>query len=231
MDNVHVNHRQRMRKKFKAHGLDVFHDHEILEMLLYYCYPRCDTNPIAHKMLREFSTLHNLFDASVDALMSRLGCTENVAVMINLMGSTAKRYLQSKWDDKIPMDSPEVVGEYAVNLFAGDTVEAFYIICLDTQLRHQHTALIAKGTINAVSIMPRELIRVVLEHQAANVILAHNHPSGGDNISPSHSDHLLTNTIKNSLAIIEVPLIDHVIACGGKYYSYAQHRKRHVDGY
>ncbi len=59
-DNIHANHRSRMRKRYIEKGLGAFAEHEILEMLLYYCYPRRDTNEIAHNMISKYGSLHNM---------------------------------------------------------------------------------------------------------------------------------------------------------------------------
>ena len=227
--NVHANHRQRMRKRYKEHGLENFHDHEILEILLYYCYPRCDTNEIAHNMLKEFKTLQNLFDANVETIMARLGCSENVAVLLSLMPGIAERYLRSKWGDKVTIDSADVAGEYAISLFVDEQVETFYALCLDTQMRLNHVIQIAKGTVDEVPVFTRELVRKVLEHHATNIILVHNHPSG--TTTPSHNDNALTTRVKDALKLIDVPVIDHIIVAGDKYFSYAQRSRKHVDGY
>ena len=218
-----------MRKRYKEHGLDGFHDHEVLEMLLYYCYPRCDTNVIAHKMLDEFKSLQNLFDASVDTIMARLGCSENIAVLISMMPAIAKRYLRSKWGEKTVVDSANTAGEYAINLFVGEHVEIFYALCLDTGLRLNQVVQVAKGTVDEVPVFTRELVRKVLEYHAANVILVHNHPGGIT--TPSHNDNALTTRVKDALKLIDVPVVDHIIVSGDKYYSYAQRGSRHVDGY
>jgi len=228
-ENIHANHRQRMRKRYKEQGLDGFHDHEVLEILLYYCYPRCDTNDIAHKMLNEFKTLQNLFDANIDVLMARLGCTENIAVLLNLMPAIAKRYLRSKWGAKVTLNNPEIAGEYAVSLFIGDQVESFYVLCLDTQRRLNHVSQIAKGTIDEVPVFTREIVRKVIEHQAVSVILTHNHPSG--TIKPSLHDNFVTTRVKDALGLIDVPVIDHIVVAEDKYFSYAMRSSGHVSGY
>jgi len=227
--NIHANHRQRMRKRYKEHGLESFHDHEVLEILLYYCYPRCDTNGIAHKMLKEFKTLQNLFDANVETIMARLGCSENIAVLLSLMPGIAKRYLRSKWSDKVVLSEAKIAGEYAISLFVGEPVEIFYVLCLDTQLRLNYVTQISKGTVDEVPVFTRELVRKALEYHAANVILAHNHPGG--TITPSHNDNALTTRVKDALKLIDIPVIDHIIVAGDKYFSYAQRSRRHVDGY
>jgi DNA repair protein RadC len=227
--SFHEDHRKRMRKRYKETGLDGFQDHEVLEFLLYYCYPRCDTNIIAHKMLDEFDTLPNLFDANVETLMTRLGCTEKIAVLINLMPAVSKRYLSRKWSDKPTLGSAETAGNYAINLFVSDRVENFYVLCLDTRLRLNHVSHVAEGTIDEVPVFIRELVRKVFEYQAASVILVHNHPGGAT--TPSHNDNALTTRVRDALKLIDVPVTDHIIVAGNKYFSYAQRSRRHVDGY
>lgn len=227
--NVHANHRQRMRRRYKTQGLDGFHDHEALEILLYYCYPRCDTNPIAHKMLAEFGSLQALFDASVDTLMARLDCSENIALLLNLMPAIAKRYLRSKWGEKTAIASADTAGAYAINLFVGEHVETFYALCLDAGRRLNQVVQVAKGTVDEVPVFTRELVRKVLEHHGVSVIIAHNHPGGST--TPSHNDNALTTRVRDALKLIDVPVIDHIIVSGDKYFSYAQRSSRHVDGY
>ena len=73
---VHKNHRSRMRAKFCKTGFDGFLEHEILEMLLYYSIPRVDTNPLAHKILKKYKTLANVFDATPDELMKETGVSD-----------------------------------------------------------------------------------------------------------------------------------------------------------
>ena len=228
-ENIHANHRQRMRKRYREQGLEGFHDHEVLEILLYYCYPRCDTNEIAHKILKEFKTLPHLFEANVETIMARLGCTENIAVLLNLMPAIAKRYLHRKWGDKVTLRSPEAAGEYSISLFVGEQVECFYVLCLDTGGRVNQTCLMSRGTVDEVSVFIREIVRKVLEQQAASVILVHNHPGG--TIRPSLEDNVLTTRARDALKLIDVSVNDHIIVADSKYYSYAQRGGKQVDGY
>jgi len=228
-ENIHANHRQRMRLRYRQSGLDTFHDHEVLELLLYYCYPRQDTNPIAHKILNEFTSLQNLFDANVETIMARLDCTENIAVLLSLMSAVAKRYMQSKWRDKPNLHDPLIAGEYATSLFVDEHVETFYALCLDKQYRLNQPAQIAQGTIDEVPVFVRELVKKALEFHAVYVILVHNHP-GGSTV-PSHSDNALTSRVRDALALVDIPVTDHIIVAGDKFYSYAQRSRRHVEGY
>ena len=218
-----------MRKRYREQGLDGFADHEVLELLLYYCYPQRDTNEIAHKILREFKTLPQLFDANVDTIMARLGCTENIAVLLNLMPAIAKRYLSRKWGEKVILQTPEAAGEFCMNLFVGEQVECVYIICLDTGMRVMQTCLIARGTVDEVAVFIREIVRKVIENQAASIILVHNHPGG--TIRPSLDDNALTTRVRDALELIDVRVNDHIIVADNKYFSFAQRNSAHVDGF
>jgi len=217
--NLHTGHRQRVKAKYRKSGLEGFHDHEVLELLLYYCYSRCDTNEIAHKMLHEFGSLHHLFEADIEVIMDRLGCTENVAILLNLIPALASKYLVSRWGKRIFLNSEKIAAEYVLGLFIGETVETFYVLCLDTQYKLINSTLIGKGTISEIATYPREIVRVAINNNAASVILAHNHPGG--TMRPSSGDNEATARISEALRTIDVKITDHIIAAGDRYFSYA----------
>jgi DNA repair protein RadC len=227
-NHPHGGHRARMRKKFIQDGLSGFHDHEALEMLLYYAYPRCDTNEIAHRFLREFGSLHNLLETDTKTLMQKLKCSENVAVLLSLLPGIMNRAGRSKWGKQPVLDHVEAAAEYVSDLLAGYTVEHFYVLCLDKRYRLLHCAHISKGTLDATAVYPREVTSAVLANNAAYVILAHNHPAGST--KPSSADLQLTRDTVEMLSKLFVPVIDHVIAAGDTYYSFAA-RRQFVRGY
>jgi DNA repair protein RadC len=227
-DNVHANHRARMRQRFIEQGIDAFAEHEILEMLLYYCYPRRDTNETAHRLIKEYGSLHNLMDADPREIQTRCGVSENVAVLISLIPPLAKRYTQSKWESKTEIRDAETAGRFAVSLFVDATTEVFYIICLDKQYRVNHVARMTDGTLDETAIYPREVFGVALRHQAEAVILTHNHPGGS--LKPSRMDIEMTRRLKEGFDFINVDVADHIIVAGGKYYSMAK-RSQFVAGY
>jgi len=227
-ENPHAGHRERMRKKYKTQGLEGFADHEVLEFLLYYCYPQKNTNEIAHRMLKEFGTLHNLFETDVEALMSTLECSENIAVFLNLIPKISNRYFKSRWGTSIEFRDETVAGEYAIDLLSGETLEKIYALCLDKNYKLINTALISKGTIDEISVYPREIIAEALKNNSSAVILAHNHPSG--TIKPSGADDAMTRRIVEIAEPLSIDIIDHIVVAGDKYYSYAA-RNKHVRGY
>jgi len=217
---IHDGHRQRVKTRFLTEGLDAFEDHQVLEMLLFFCIPMKDTNELAHKMIHEFGTLAGLFEADPEDISKRCGVSENTAILVSLIPSLARRYFKGKWVDKPVLNSSPKAGEYAVSLFAGRKYEVFFVICLDSQNRVNYAALLHEGTLNEVSVYPRLVVEMVLRHQANSVILAHNHPGGS--LNPSNDDIELTKKIKATLEPISVKVVDHIIVAGDKYMSFKE---------
>jgi len=226
--NLHEGHRERVRTRYRIGGLDGFADHEVLEMLLYYCYPRGDTNPRAHEMLNQFGSLHNLLEADVEALMERLGCSENVAVLLNFIPGLANRYNLSRIKKPIRLDSERAAGEYAMALFAGLSVERFCVFCLDSQHWLKNTKFISEGTIDETAVYPREIAKVALHDNVNKVILAHNHPGGS--LRPSRADSDVTRLLSDGFVFLGITVLDHIIVAGDTYYSFAA-RDQNVAGY
>jgi DNA repair protein RadC len=227
-ENLHANHRSRVRKRYREKGLGAFAEHEVLELLLYYCYPRRDTNEIAHRMIKAFGSLYNLMDADVKDIMDRCGVSENVAVLVNLIPPLAGLYFRGKWSKKVVLDSEKEAGPYVISLFVDSTVESFYLLCLDVKRQLKHVSLINEGTINETAVYPREIVSEALRHQASAVILAHNHPGG--TLRPSRRDMEVTAQIVEGMGFIGIKIMDHIIVAGDQYYSFAA-RRQHVAGY
>ncbi len=220
--NLHKGHRQRVKARYLAEGLDAFEDHQVLEMLLFYSIPMRDTNEFAHKMIKEFGSLAGLFEADPKDICNRCGISENTAVLVSLIPSLARRYFKGKWGNKPVLSSSSKAGEYAVSLFTGRTYEVFYLICLDAQNRVNHAALVHEGTINEAPVYPRLIVENALRHQANSVILAHNHPGGS--LKPSDADIKVTKNIKSALEAISIKVYDHIIVAGDQYVSLLQEK-------
>ncbi|MDD4238203.1 MAG: DNA repair protein RadC [Desulfotomaculaceae bacterium] len=217
---LHEGHRQRVKGRFLAEGLDSFEDHQVLELLLFYCIPMKDTNELAHKMIGEFGSLAGIFEADPADICKRCGVSENTALLLSLMPSLARRYFKGKWGDKPALSNSTKAGEYAVSLFVGRTYEVFYVICLDAQNRVNCAVLVHEGTINETPVYPRIIVEAVLRHQANSVILAHNHPGGS--MRPSDADLQITKRITAALEAISVHVVDHIIVAGDRYFSFAE---------
>ena len=117
-------------------------------------------------------------------------------------------------------DSPKAVADFLKLHFAGQPHESFAVLYLDAQ-----HALIAfeelfRGTLTQTSVYPREVLKRALHHEAAAVILSHNHPSGST--APSRADELLTKTLSTALSMVDVRVVDHLIVAGGQSLSFAE---------
>ena len=219
-ENIHAGHRERVRERFMEEGLDAFYDHEALELLLYYCVRQKDTNELAHRMLKEYGTLHDLLEAHPRDIARRCRVSTSTATLISLCVPLARRYMNRKWGERPVLNSSSKAGEYALSLFAGRVYEAFFAICLDSQNKVNHAALVHEGTINEAPVYPRIIVETALRHKASSVILAHNHPGGS--LKPSVADIEVTRKIYAALLPISIRVVDHIITAGERYVSFAE---------
>jgi len=219
-ENPHKGHREKLKKRFIEEGLGSFADHQVLEMLLFYTIPRKDTNEMAHRLLEKFGTLESLFDASPEDLIRKGDVTPNTAVFLSMIPELARRYMIIKQGKKPILDSSSRAGEFVKSLFVGKNYEAFYVCCLNSQNQLNYAALVHEGTINEAPVYPRLIVETALRHKASSVILAHNHPGGS--LRPSGADIEVTRKICDALKTISITVIDHMIAAGDSYYSFAE---------
>lgn len=214
---VHKNHRSRMRAKFSKTGFDGFLEHEILEMLLYYSIPRVDTNPLAHKILKKYKTLANVFDATPDELMKETGVSEVTATLLSMVPKLSQVYEKSKWEREESLNGTDELGKYAVSLFKDKLNEEFALICLDANRRVHWSGIIIKGTIDRTEAYPRVVVDEALKHKATKVVFTHNHPNG--TLAPSVADKKSTEVLIKVLNSIGIEVLDHIIVSGNRYFS------------
>ena len=132
MPNEHTGHRQRMKERFLDTRFDGYQEHEILEMILYYVYPRIDTNALAHRLLREFDSISAILDAPVDTLVGA-GLTHNAAVFLSMIPDISRIYLDDRNNNKSKIIDFENLGEYFVPKFIGRDEEAMWLLLADAQ--------------------------------------------------------------------------------------------------
>lgn len=117
-------------------------------------------------------------------------------------------------------DSPPVVREYLSARCAGLEHEVFFVLFLDAQHRLIEAAEMFRGSLTQTSVYPREIVKEALRHNAAAVVLAHNHPSGV--AEPSRADEALTLNLKATLALVDVRVLDHFVVAGPEVVSFAE---------
>ena len=131
----------------------------------------------------------------------------------------ARRALAQQLREREVFDSPDAVGQFLQLHLAAKGHEVFAVLFLDSQHRLIALEELFRGTLTQTSVYPREVVLRALHHQAAAVVLAHNHPSGS--VQPSRADEALTQTLKSALALVDVRVLDHVIVAPGQWLSMA----------
>ncbi|MCK6414692.1 MAG: DNA repair protein RadC [Giesbergeria sp.] len=132
----------------------------------------------------------------------------------------ARRALAQQLREREVFDSPQAVKHYLQLHLAAKAHEVFAVLFLDSQHRLLALEELFRGTLTQTSVYPREVVLRALHHQAAAVVLAHNHPSGS--VQPSRADEALTQTLKAALALVDVRVLDHVIVAPGQALSMAE---------
>lgn len=205
------------KKQFRAHGLDAFADHEVLELLLYYAVPRQDTNPIAHRLMEKFGSLDAVFAADRAALEEVEGIGENASTLISLMFPLMRRIRASSGAHETILSDTEQAGAYFLDLFFGEREEKLYEACLDAKGRLLACHLVAEGDTESVQLNMRKIVENALKCGASSVLLSHNHPSGV--ALPSPADNATTLSVFDALRTVGVELADHIIVADDDFVS------------
>jgi len=132
----------------------------------------------------------------------------------------ARRALAQRLRERDLFDSPQAVKHYLQLQLAAKGHEVFDVLFLDSQHRLIAMEEMFRGTLTQTSVYPREVVLHALRHQAAAVVLAHNHPSGTVQASPA--DLALTQTLRSALALVDVRVLDHIIVAPGASLSMAE---------
>jgi DNA repair protein RadC len=116
-----------------------------------------------------------------------------------------------------PLDSPSAVRDFLTTKLGALEHEVFAVLLLDTRHRLIEYVELFRGTIDGASVHPREVVKLALARNAAAIILAHPHPSGIP--EPSAADELITQRLKESLGLVDIRVLDHLIIAGGEAVS------------
>ena len=204
----HTGHRDRLRKEFMARP-ESFPDHKVLELLLFYVLPRQDTNPLAHDLLDRFGSLQGVLDAKPEALAQVKGVGERAAVLFRAVKELGRRYGASRASVEDIVDSTRAAREVFAPLFYGARNEMVFLLCMDGKGKYLGCPKVGEGNVKAAEITARSIVEAALNHNAARVILAHNHVSGL--ALPSDEDRQTTLYLRSLLSQVGVVLVDHLI--------------------
>lgn len=219
-ESIHAGHRERLRARFLEEGLDSFHEINALELLLFYCVPRKDTNELAHRLIDYFGSYSAVLSAPPAELKKVHGVSDHIATYLSLQGAAVRYYMVNRKIEGTIVQTSEDYGNLITPYFLGLNHEAVYLLCLDAKCKVLCCREISEGSANAASISMRKLLDVALSSNASSVVLAHNHPSGV--AMPSAEDVQTTQKVAKTLEAVDVILVDHLIVADGDYISLAQ---------
>jgi DNA repair protein RadC len=210
----------RPREKLLDRGADALSDSELLAIFLRTGVAGKSAVDLARELLTSFGGLAGLMGADERRFCEGKGLGRAKFAQLQAALELSRRYLKTRLTESDVLSSPEATRDYLKLKLYGLPYEAFLGLFLDNRHRVIRIEELFRGTIDGASVHPREVVRKVIETNAAAVIFAHNHPSGV--AEPSQADLRITQRLKDALALIEVRVLDHLIVGEGRGTSLAE---------
>ncbi|QXC57428.1 DNA repair protein RadC [Vibrio mimicus] len=208
------------REKLLQRGPQSLSDAELLAIFLRTGTQGMNVLALADLLLCDFGSLRALFCASKEQFCRHKGLGEAKFVQLQAVLEMTQRYLGETLKRGEALTSPQQTKLYLSSILRDRQREAFYILFLDNQHRVIRDEILFEGTIDAASVYPREVVKRALHHNAAAVILAHNHPSGV--AEPSQADRRITDRLRDALSLVEIRVLDHFVVGDGEVVSFAE---------
>lgn len=216
----YINHRKRLRERFRGTGFKGFRDYEALELLLTYSIPRRDVKPLAKSLIAKFKTFQGVLDAPFEEIMSVEGVGESTATYLNTLKECVSLYLRERVMGKRQISSTSGLLDYCRAEMGNLKDEQFRALFLNSQNEIISDEVICEGTVNQSVVYPRKVMERALYHKASALIFVHNHPSG--NYTPSNEDLSLTNALKEAAKSLQIKVHDHLIIGKRGYFSFVE---------
>lgn len=211
---------ERPREKLLARGAESLSDAELLAIFLRTGVPGLSAVALARELLQRFGGLRGLLDADRHAFCEGHGLGPAKYVQLRAVLEMSRRHLREQLAQRPALSDPAATAAYLNAELRDLDHEAFAAIFLDSQHRVIAFEVLSRGTIDAASVYPREVVKRALAHRAAAVIFAHNHPSGI--AEPSIADRRLTERLREALALLDIRVLDHMVVGEGAPVSFAQ---------
>ena len=225
--SIHDGHRQRLKDRFLREGLDHFDELYVLELLLFYCIPRKDTNPIAHSLLDHFGSFTQVMEATAEELQKVKGVGNHTATLVTLTTAVGRYYAVKRATSVDILDSTTKCGRYLMHRFFGRRNETVFLLCLDAKCKVLCCREVGEGSVNSANIPVRRVVEMALAANATTAIIAHNHPSGV--ALPSAEDVATTRRLARALDAVEITLADHIIVADEDFVSLVQSGLYHPE--
>lgn len=212
---------ERPREKLLERGAQALSDAELIALLLGSGIKGHSAVDVARSLIAEFGSLREMLNADRRRWEGKpgIGPARYATVMASL--ELARRHLREPLRTSSALAAPDSTRKFLLAQLRDRPYEVFCGLFLDNRHRLIAFEEIFRGTIDGASVHPREIVRLTLLHNAASVIVAHNHPSGV--VEPSPADEGVTRRLRQALALIDVRLLDHFIVGDGKCFSFSEH--------
>lgn len=211
---------ERPREKLLAQGVGALSDAELLAVFLRVGVSGKSAVDLGRDLLQHFGSLTGIFSASQAELSLVRGMGLSKYVQLQAIFEMSRRALKESMQVQDALNSPQHVRDFLCLKLANLPYEVFMVLFLDSQNRLISADELFRGSLTQTSVYPREVVKHALQHNAASVILAHNHPSGLT--QQSQADELITQQLKQALSLIDVRVLDHFIVAGNATFSFAE---------
>lgn len=212
---------ERPREKLLNRGADALTDAELLAIFLRTGTPGKSAVEMARDLLAEYGSLQALLSSDRERFCQSHGLGDAKYVQLQAVMEMARRHFAEILQRGNALTSPDITRAYLSSQLRGYSYEVFGCLFLDNQHRVLQWEELFRGTIDGASVYPREVAKRALFHHAAAVIFAHNHPSGIS--EPSQADRVITDKLKQALALFDIRVLDHFVIGDGDPYSFAEH--------
>lgn len=205
---------ERPREKLLERGAGSLSDAELLAIFLRTGVRGRTAVDLARDLLERFGGLRELLEADCATFSAESGLGPAKFAQLQAVMEMARRHLSQTLQRDSALESPEAVRQYLKALLRHEPHEVFGCLFLDNKHRSLGFEALFHGSINSASVYPRQVVKRALAKNAAAVILCHNHPSGVS--QPSQDDLHMTLRLKDSLSLVEVRVLDHIIIGDGE---------------
>lgn len=212
--------KERPREKLLKQGADSLSDAELLAIFLRTGTPGMTAVDLARQLLNQFGGLRPLLRADYSQFCAGRGLGLAKYAQLQAVLEMSRRHLQESLERGEGLTSPALTRQYLLACLRDQPQEQFCCLFLDSQHRVICFETLFYGTIDAACVYPREVVTRSLQHQAAALILAHNHPSGI--AEPSQADERITRRLIDALKLVDIRVLDHFVVGDGEVVSFAE---------
>ena len=205
---------ERPRERLLEYGAGALSDAELLAIFLRTGVRGRNVVELARDLLSEFGSLRQILDADQASFTRHSGLGPAKYTQLQAVLEMGRRHLAANIQRDSAIESPQAVRDYLKAKLRHELHEVFACLFLDTKHRVLAFEILFHGTIDGASVYPRQVVKRALAHNAAALILTHHHPSGV--AEPSQADKVLTERLKESLALVDVRVLDHFIVGDGE---------------